>query len=630
MSASSKKQLRKEERMAQMTERQKKEQAEAKKLKIYTAIFVSVMALILVAFITIVGVQHITAPENTTALTVGDHDINSVVMTYYYNDSISSTYQEYYNYYGDNAALVMMLYTGLDVSTPMDQQQYSEDMTWADYFLDMAMQSAKNDYVLYDLAEAEGFELPEEYQETYDALIENKEYYAELGKFPTVSDYLEALYGTGADIDSYSEYVMRSLTASAYYNAYSDSLEFDATQLSTYENEHINEFSSYDYAYAYLSYTDFATGTKDENGSTTYTDEEKAAALAAAKAAAEKLANDSTTLEELNANYEALLSELEGVEEEEEVEATEPEATEPETTEPETEATEATEAATEATEAATEATEAATEATEATTEATEPEATEPATEPEEEHDHDHEEEDVATSLALDEYSRYGSAAIPEALREWITNSNRKQNDIAVIANETTIGEGEEATTTTSGYYVVCFQNRDDNNTVMGNVRHVLIAPQEVEGEDGKTAATEKTWEVAKTTADMFLRTWIEEGNITAESFEEMAAGLVEEGSAKEEGLFEDIHTDSEYVESFRSWAIDANRKAGDTEVIESEYGYHIMFYVGASEQTYREYLVEAGLLNQTLEAWYDEIMKDITFEVGNTSRMNLGLTLASN
>ena len=50
MSASSKKQLRKEERMAQLTERQKKEKAEAKKLKIYTGVFLTVLALIVVAF----------------------------------------------------------------------------------------------------------------------------------------------------------------------------------------------------------------------------------------------------------------------------------------------------------------------------------------------------------------------------------------------------------------------------------------------------------------------------------------------------------------------------------------------------------------------------------------------------
>ena len=610
MSASSKKQLRKEERMAQLTERQRKEQAEAKKLKIYTATFIAILALIVVTFLTIMVVQYVTAPENITALTVGDHDINNVVMSYYFNDTVSSTYQEYYNYYGDNASLVMMIYTGLDTSTPLDEQQYSEDQTWADYFMDMAMQSAKNDYVLYDLAQEEGFEMPEDYRETYNTLIENKEYYAELGNFPNVSDYLEALYCTGADEDSYREYIERSLTASAFYNAYSDSLEFDETALNQYEKDHINEFSSYDYASCYLSYTDFITGgTKGEDGSTTYTEEEKEAARAAAKAAAEKLAADSENLLQLDKNYSALLAELEGTETTEE-----PDATEPETTE----TTEATEAATEATEAATEATEAATEATEATTEATEAE---------DEHDHDHEE--VTTSSDLDEHTRYALSAVPEALREWIGDSNRQKDDITVIANETTIGEGEDATTTVSGYYVVCFQNRDDNETVMGNVRHVLFAPEEVEDEDGNTAATDATKATAKENAEMFLKAWLAEGDVTAESFATMAADLVEEGSAAEEGLFEDIHTDSEYVESFRSWAIDPARKAGDTEVVESEYGYHIMFYVGASEQNYREYLIEAGLLNETLEAWYDEIMEGITFEEGDVSRMDLGLVLTS-
>ena len=54
-----------------------------------------------------------------------------------------------------------------------------------------------------------------------------------------------------------------------------------------------------------------------------------------------------------------------------------------------------------------------------------------------------------------------------------------------------------------------------------------------------------------------------------------------------------------------------------------------MFYVSAAEQTYREYLIEAGLLNQTLEAWYEDIMEGITFEKGDISRMDLGLVLTS-
>ena len=123
-------------------------------------------------------------------------------MSYYYSDVVSATYQDYYTMYGDNAALMLML-SGLDTATPLDKQQYSEDQTWADYFLELAENSAKNDFVLYDKAMDEGFELSDEDWATIDTLIENKQSYATLGNFPTLSDYLAAVYGRGADEDSF-------------------------------------------------------------------------------------------------------------------------------------------------------------------------------------------------------------------------------------------------------------------------------------------------------------------------------------------------------------------------------------------------------------------------------------------
>ena len=117
MSASDKKKLRKEEKMAQLTERQKKEQAEAKKLKLYTVIFITILALVVVSVVSIMSYQYFTSPKNTTVLSVGDHDINGVTMSYYYNDVISAFYEEQYNQYGDSTDMILMLY-GLDTTMP--------------------------------------------------------------------------------------------------------------------------------------------------------------------------------------------------------------------------------------------------------------------------------------------------------------------------------------------------------------------------------------------------------------------------------------------------------------------------------------------------------------------------------
>ena len=34
------------------------------------------------------------------------------------------------------------------------------------------------------------------------------------------------------------------------------------------------------------------------------------------------------------------------------------------------------------------------------------------------------------------------------------------------------------------------------------------------------------------------------------------------------------------VTSFNDWLFDSSRKSGDTDIVESDYGYHVMYFVG--------------------------------------------------
>ena len=75
------------------------------------------------------------------------------------------------------------------------------------------------------------------------------------------------------------------------------------------------------------------------------------------------------------------------------------------------------------------------------------------------------------------------ANLPTVLSSWVTASERKAGDIAVIPNESTThnhAEGEECTgddgtTVVNGYYVVLFEGKDDNLTELVDVRHILVS-----------------------------------------------------------------------------------------------------------------------------------------------------------
>ena len=99
MSASSKKKLHKEQVAAKMTERQLQEQKEAKKLKIMTAGFTAVLALILVVAIAFSVVQFISnsgiREKNTVAAVIGETELSNAQLNYYYVDAVNEFLKTY-------------------------------------------------------------------------------------------------------------------------------------------------------------------------------------------------------------------------------------------------------------------------------------------------------------------------------------------------------------------------------------------------------------------------------------------------------------------------------------------------------------------------------------------------------
>ena len=146
---------------------------------------------------------------------------------------------------------------------------------------------------------------------------------------------------------------------------------------------------------------------------------------------------------------------------------------------------------------------------------------------------------------------------------------------------------------------------------MANVRHLLIKT----GEDA--AASEKK-------ANDLLNTW-KSGAATEESFIELVkANTEDEGSVENGGLYENICFGSNYVASFEAWAIDPNRKAGDVEIVETEHGYHIMYFVSHSEQSYRDQMITSKLKSDALNTWYTGLTANKPITKGSTKFIPFG------
>ncbi len=132
-----------------------------------------------------------------------------------------------------------------------------------------------------------------------------------------------------------------------------------------------------------------------------------------------------------------------------------------------------------------------------------------------------------------------------------------------------------------------------------NVRHILISPEDVEVDEDadsteQTAAEDAAKADALTKAAGILEEW-EAGEATEESFAELANNYSEDtGSNTTGGLYEDVYP-GEMVTEFNDWCFDESRQPGDTDIVESSYGYHIMYFVGFTDTYYWKEVTENEL-----------------------------------
>ena len=234
---------------------------------------------------------------------------------------------------------------------------------------------------------------------------------------------------------------------------------------------------------------------------------------------------------------------------------------------------------------------------------------------------------------------YQYANVDTAIREWVTSADRASGDIALIPSEYTShnhADGEECTgdndtKSVSGYYVVLFEGKDDNLTQLVNVRHILVSYEggTTDETTGATTYSDEEKAKAKAAAEEILAAF-EAGVKTEEAFAALATEkTTDPGSKDSGGLYENVYT-GQMVTAFNDWCFDAARKSGDTAIVETEYGCHVMYFVGNSDMTYRDFMIESSLRNADLSAWETGLIDAAKLEVLNTKYVKTDLVLSTN
>lgn len=175
------------------------------------------------------------------------------------------------------------------------------------------------------------------------------------------------------------------------------------------------------------------------------------------------------------------------------------------------------------------------------------------------------------------------------LADWLYDGARQFGDTTYVESS-------------NGYYVAFYLSRDTHDEPMPNVRHILVRVSDTTDEEAMSEAQAKAEEILAE---------YEAGEKSEDAFIELVKEYSDDGNAEEGGLYENI-APGYMVEEFEDWCYDDSRAAGDTGIIQTSYGYHVMYFSGDGDNL-RDYLVESALRQADYSAWNEATTADASY-----------------
>ncbi|MBR3150088.1 MAG: peptidylprolyl isomerase [Eubacterium sp.] len=226
-------------------------------------------------------------------------------------------------------------------------------------------------------------------------------------------------------------------------------------------------------------------------------------------------------------------------------------------------------------------------------------------------------------------------SFPEEGRNWLFDEKTKVNDVNVI--------------TDADNAVVYILLKASDSTVSDDetysVRHILITPESEESDDDSKEEsdspqyTEQAWKDAEAKAKKILDEY-NKGEKTELSFALLAEKYSDDTESTSNGqsgmyggLYEGVAL-GQMVPSFEEWSTDDARKYGDTDIVKSDYGYHIMYFVEDVPKYYQdcEQAVVSEKGDKFIESFeikkHDSVMKKTTVAKPEAADSSSGQTSA--
>lgn len=183
------------------------------------------------------------------------------------------------------------------------------------------------------------------------------------------------------------------------------------------------------------------------------------------------------------------------------------------------------------------------------------------------------------------YSEHVTASALSSAADWAFSAS---------VGDTYVSGGSGASQYTV-YYLAKTAYRDD--TPGRNIRHILFT---------------NTTYADDTAANEVYAEW-EAAGFTEEKFLELNNLYNEDSSITNGGLYENVQ-EGQMVTEFNDWMFDASRKTGDHGIVETTYGWHIMYYAGESEYAAWQAEALSALQNNDYTKMVEQYAANTTFD----------------
>ncbi len=221
-------------KMEERKKQEEKDKRDAKMLRIGSIVICAVIIAAIVISIA-ASIMNKKAATKDAYVTIGNHSVTKLEYDYYYS-LLKSNYMTNY--------ASILSYMGVDASQDLDNQQYTEEMTYKDYFDQLTVDQLKQTKALADDAKANQFSYDD--AEDYANILSGIEAGAKAAGV-SESNYYTSMYGKYATKKNIEPFIREGLLAEEYYNYLIEQNTPGEQEIKDYYAENVQNFDRVDY-----------------------------------------------------------------------------------------------------------------------------------------------------------------------------------------------------------------------------------------------------------------------------------------------------------------------------------------------------------------------------------------------